>query len=115
MIKDLLRKDCQVIPVEDMMVLDYGSYFEKLVAAIPRNMKNIVFDFSGMEFIDICEIDAILKVIKTLSPKGYSFGVLNPSKSVLKYLVLMDVTNKAELIFTKDNIKKKFNEKTKKI
>lgn len=104
MIREYVHNQSIVIRPAESVLLNNVTLYDEIVDSIKKHdRRHVVFDFSGIELIDDCGIQAIVRVAERYSRKGYSFVIANPVKYVVKLLVEKDVIYRINVVFDKKN------------
>ncbi len=101
--RETLDKNAVTIELDEAIVLNNESYYDELAAVVKRSeRRHIVLDFSRVDIIDDCGLQAITKLVERYGRRGYSFTLANPRKSILKLLVFRDMVDRIDVRFNDD-------------
>lgn len=101
--REMLDKNALTIELDEAIVLNNESYYEELATVVKRSeRRHIVLDFSKVDIIDDCGLQAITKLLERYGRRGYSFALANPRKSILKLLVFRDMVDRINVRFNDD-------------
>lgn len=98
--RETLDKNAVTIELDEAIVLNNESYYEELATVVKRSeRRHIVLDFSRVDIIDDCGLQAITKLVERYGRRGYSFTMANPRKPILKLLVFRDMIDRIDVRF----------------
>ncbi len=96
-------KSTVTIELDEAIVLNNESFYDELASVVKRSEKrHVVLDFSNVDIIDDCGLQAITKLVERYGRKGYSFALCNPRRAILKLLVFRDMVDRIDVRFTDD-------------
>ncbi len=101
--REKIDKTTLTIELDEAIVLNNESFYDELAAVVKKcDRRHIVLDFSKVDIIDDCGLQAITKLFERYGRKGYSFALSNPRRAILKLLVFRDMVDRIDIRFTAD-------------
>jgi len=101
--REKIDKTTLTIELDEAIVLNNESFYDELAAVVKKcDRRHIVLDFSKVDIIDDCGLQAITKLFERYGRKGYSFALCNPRRTILKLLVFRDMVDRIDIRFTAD-------------
>ncbi len=101
--RETLDKNAFTIELDEAIVLNNGSYYDELAEKLKKGARrHIVLDFSRVDIIDDCGLQAIIRLVERYGRRGYTFTLSNPGRSMLKLLVFRDMVDRIDVRFTED-------------
>ncbi|HSV97866.1 MAG TPA: STAS domain-containing protein [Spirochaetota bacterium] len=98
-----IDKSTVTIELGEAIVLNNESFYDELASVVKKSdRRHVVLDFSRVEIIDDCGLQAVTRLVERYGRKGYSFALRNPRRAILKLLVFRDMVDRIDIRFTDD-------------
>lgn len=99
MTENHLKNNSIIIELDESYALNNSAIYEDITSVIKTHKrKNVVLDFSRLDFMDDCSVQALARVVNKYSSKGIAFFAHKPAKSIIKQMVDKDIA--ARISFT---------------
>lgn len=105
---NLLKNNAIIIELDESYALNNGAIYDEISSVIKTHKrKNVVLDFSRLDFIDECGVQALARAIKKYTAKGIAFFAYKPAKSIIKQMVEKDISTRISFTGEREGIHKK--------